>query len=347
MLLLAEAASFWFSELQNSRGANGPEPVSRRAEATETGGPTTAAVAEIIVPHRILSAQEPGKYALGPVQEGVANGSNPFPEMEVKKEPAPSGGVDNVLLLTWRSASALHIPVSYKLKLTSDDERFGAAWEFGAGSVWIVDKDCIRQVDFADPAAIREDTFGRNNNGGFHGLTKELEASLEKTFPVGRKDGSIGGNFGGERFTSAQTAAEWCLQGSVLDENGNPLPDTVVSATTEYKPNEVIATAAPDSSGHYVLRLTVDLETLSKFRGVSVQANCAGRREKKWNSGGQFTLLTRAGESVTPRESARPWVMDLRQTLGGGQFLGFITPSENWQTANFVMLRDPAIQAGQ
>src|SRR6185369_9055869 len=80
------------------------------------------------------------------------------------------------------------------------------------------------------------------------------------------------------------------------DAEGKPLANVPVSVRTEYRPTVDLASANTDAQGRYRVAFRLDLETLARFRGVTVWPRLAGFTERELARGGEFHALLFASE---------------------------------------------------
>jgi len=236
-------------------------------------------------------ATGPGRYDLY-----VTDDATERPFLQISRADATESATIHWPAAKNRPATQHDIP------LAEDGDKYIIAWERNGGTIWIADKNTLRVINVDDPNQIRTNMFGRNNNGGWGEIPKAVLEELEKVYPIGRKDGTIGGNVGGQTITTAETSEEWKVEGNITNPEGKPLPNAFVTVTTEYKPLEVIAKTTSNTEGHYVVKFRTDLETLAKFRGIKVTAAASGFREKNYNSRCEFAFALHSGERISSKE---------------------------------------------
>jgi beta-lactamase regulating signal transducer with metallopeptidase domain len=313
-----------FDSLQKLyRSLNQPVKVSAAGHLSAVEAPDSQGTPTIVV-------SQPGQWQIA---EGVT--------LKIDTVRDPEYGDVSRAIVRWSATGEL--PATQHVVSLASNRHAGWAvgWQRGIPMLWVVARarfqshSGIRTMDVSSPANIvtwtkyGDDQFDPGLPGGddpvanagrtgasiagvpprmpgplrlrlANALDLEVQPGdgLDALIPAGRHVAS------GQYTETAATQGVWGVNGTVRDADGKPLSGVRVSARTEFHPTIVIASATTDAAGRYRLSFSMNLETLSKFRGLSVAPELSDYFEENNAGDGQFVLMLNDSEDTSRLSAA-------------------------------------------
>lgn len=176
---------------------------------------------------------------------------------------------------------------------------WAVVWRPDADELWYVDDLAVTRVDitnpaevlttrqnFADPSIIRfkfpEQIRNEFKRLGFEIPRSKPPADLHYT--------------DGQAMLTSKTVKDWTVHGTVTDADGKPMAEVPIRLRTAYHPTIDVVTTETDEEGNYRVSFRLDLRTIARYRGITVEPVLEGFTERDAESSGVFDALLHPGE---------------------------------------------------